>query len=268
MKVDFLQPNITLKDYADFGESGVRLKAKLARAFLGLPSEKVTPATLPADGPYQVKSDGQGGLKKIESGHFDTIAVQVEKHLEPNEDPFIWLQTLIHQKGKVMQTSKGEMEIAGFILNFLTPDNNVLMIADNEPGAPIASNTGVEETHPVLRPLVQTGMPKFADILQGNEIKDPVLKKVVDSGVLTPERMHSPWTLSLHDSTRMEGVNIVKTERLTHEEVEKLSEVLPLLEFTMEEVQILLEVGKYLPPHTFNNALNAALFQEARSSQS
>lgn len=261
MSKDLLSTNIQLREYTQYGPIGQALEEKLREAFLGLPSQKVTKAPLPADGPYTTHLDKDNQMHGITSPHMDVMPKKVEKHLENQADPFVWLQLLLEQKGVMMETSRGPLEISGFIMSLLTPDNKILLLADNEPGMPAATNAAGEETHPVLRHPIQAGIPKYQDVMQGKDIKDPVLKKIADAGILTLERLSSPWSLGYHDPTRMKGRNMVKTERLTEAEVKKLTEALNLVALTAREFRILVEVGDYVAPHTIHNALMATLLR-------
>jgi len=218
---------------------GIELKIRLNAAIAKLPKMAVFEET---------HHDGLGGWfwkNGWVGAHFTMLFYHVMT------SAFSWFQGLLVQKTTRINTGDGQLEVSGLIVTMhCVDDNRTLMLITNEPGAPMQLNEHGEEIHPILRHPIQGGVEKWERVVNGGETKlDPVLAKVLERmGKNALEALE--WQQALSDTTRMKGLTLISHLFLPTSVFEELVTLTGGLTFTLRELEILLNVGELMPPHT------------------
>lgn len=218
---------------------GLELKMSLNAAIAKLPKMAVF---------EEIHHEGLGGWKWQNGwvgAHFTMLFYQVIT------DIFSWFQGLLVQKSTRVETGEDQLDVSGIVVTMhCIDDHRTLMLLTNEPGAPMQLNEKGEEIHPILRHPIQGGVEKWdAVVNQGRKEMDPVLAKVLERmGKNALEALE--WQQALSDTTRMKGLTLISHLFLPTEVFEELVTLTGGMTFTLDELEILLNVGELMPPHT------------------
>lgn len=218
---------------------GLDLKMRLNMAIAKLPKMAVY---------EEIHHDGLGGWHWKNGwvgAHFTMLFYQVIT------DIFSWFQGLLVQKSTRVETGDTQLEVSGIIVTMhCIDDHRTLLLMTNEPGAPLLLNEKGEEIHPILRHPIQVGVEKWERVVNGGETNlDPVLAKVLGSmGKNALEALE--WKQALSDTTRMKGLTLISHLFLPTNVFEELVTLTGGMTFTLGELEILLNVGEFMPPHT------------------
>lgn len=235
-----MNDEVRLVRFADF-PGGLFLESRLHEALLALPAMTV----------YQEYHIGEIGGWRLDNGwigaHFTAPFFQVVTKA------LTWYQPIVLQAGKLVNIGGKQKIISGRVVGIhCIDDNRSLLIMGNEPGAPQHMNKNHEEIHPILRQPLQFGMAKWDAVIRDGRLElDELLGKLVNKlGMGTFKSLK--WRTSLHDTTRIRGETLVSRLDLPANVFNEVAELTGGMTFTPKEIQMLIDVGEFITPHTLH----------------